>query len=537
MPRMPQYVQQTAPAVVGQPGAGISAQAEAGVGQALERLGAGIVQMADRQEVRSDILAAGRARRQLADWHYAYFQKLPQRRRELAATQIDPQTGSNVTGYELERGVYPAALDAEFNRLQEGLSARARQMLEQDYNNSAPAWAHQAAGALDTLELEDVTAEALDLAGKDQPGEAMKLFNLYQDRYSPLDRQRYGAALAVASENARVGAVSGYLQSVAEREGWPAAAALLADAGFQKQWGLDLDAAAQMKGRLETFVRDQGTQAENQRKAAWESNNDSVIHDAHEGKLNLLTLWDRVQSQGIDHVDRAVAEQAAKVMVNPAAEDDPGAFVEAERQFSEVRAGNLKPPAAVAWLQANASKFARTTWKQRVEDVMRARDPQEALGKANVVLFDKLIDDHYEVLKTFGDYGTPEAEKKYLDAKMRFRAAVRDPKLTDEQIAAAYQGIMAPAAQVGWWQRFWQQVSSAPGGRWYPLQNSLPAEPLLGNSLKINEAKPTVGEYQLSRPGGEPRTPEEFRAAVKDLAVTDKEAAQRYYDRWAGKWR
>ncbi len=642
------YRPETAPAAVGGGGAAAAAQATAG---AVHRLSATLGQTADTVlalQERSNALAAGRAWRQLDEWRLQYLRGLPGRRQDLSQTALDEETGQNVTGYQREMAGFADQMQGEYDRVAAGLSPHAKQMLQHRYDAYAPGWSNQALETLDHLELEDVTAEALDLAQQDRGSDARQLIQLHADRYSPADRQRLEKAIQEAGDESRLAAAQGYLQGVAKDSGWETARQMVEDPEFQKTWGLDLRESAQvdvslqhfaasdkarrdeavlwsaqrrleeiagaqgwqaaleqaedpawqkeqdltlaesgelqrrlagfagnektrteekrrhdlqdqlsaaaaqvgwdavsknlndpafqrehgleigetatLKGQVETFVRDQSARAEVVRRSELEATNDKFLADAYEGKADLAALPALVRS---NKLEAAVAQQVREIMTKPRAENDLEAFIEGERKLAAVRAQTLRPEEAIQWFRSNAGRFNKETWQQDIKDLLRVRDPADPLGRPNVVLLDKLLDDHYDTLATFGKYGTPEAERKYLEAKLRFRAVARDPAQTDEQLRQAYRDIVYPGVGL----RDWARTQSLGGYLFGRLFGLAP-----GAEAGVAEApQPTALGYQPIDVGREPRSPQEFTDTVKSLPKRSKEQAD-YYNRWVRKW-
>jgi hypothetical protein len=532
---IPRFYRSVRPAVGGGGQlAGLADRYAAGVGRAVAGLGGQVAAYAERKAdeklARADALAASRAWRGLDEFRLQYLRSLGGRRKELAQVEVDPATGEGRTGYERELEAYPGALQEEFERLAGGLSSRARAHLETRYNEVAANWADEAVRTLDGMELQDATAEILATAQAGRAGEAGELLEAYADRFEPQTRQALEAKILQAGMEATLGAARADLQAIAAADGWQAAVAQLADPEYQKLWGLDIEEAAGAKRDLEAFARDEAALAEQKQRIELEKTADEVLARALEGTLDLAMLPALVRD---NRLDAAVAREARALMVKPPLENDFETFLEAEAKLSLVRQKQLPKGEALAWLRTVASRLETGTREQYVTAYEKAGDWAEIVGAPSVALFEKAIDDHYETLETFGKWGTREAEAKYLDTKLRFRAWLgANPGATDEQVRAKYEELLAPTAKpaiterirkllwassiygIGqwWWQGVRQQWAGLAGG----------ADP--------------AAAFVPVNPGAEPRTRQEFEDTVKGL--NDSPAEQEaYYNQWVGKWR
>jgi len=519
------FYRQTPPAVVSRRGAGAGDAAAAGVGRAMQGLGGSIASWAERKAARGDVLAASRAWRQLDGWRLEYMRGLAGRREELSSSALDDESGSNVTGYELELGRFPDAMNAEFERVAAGLSAQGRAMLEERYNAHAPSWSDAAVQLLEGMEMEDVTAEILSLAGQDRASDGLELLALYADRYSPKDRQAIEAALVESAHASRIKAAKGVLRQIADAQGWDAASEQLNDPAFQELYDLDIGDAAGIKREIETFVRDESARAAGLLRAQQEANNDGVLADAWEGKLDLATLPQRVRS---NEVDATVAAQARQIMATPKAEDDLDAYVRAQRWLSDVRTGRLKRDAALAQLRGVAGSLTAATFKSLAADIEKAGDPADPASSPQALLLDRMLDEHYESLDTFGTWGTPDAQRQYLQTKGRFRHWLANhPEASDEEVATYWQDLVKPVAVPSFQRKiakWWWDWSFAG-----ILQRSYrQARDVFGGA-------PGPAAFDFSDPSDAPRTQQEFEERVKALPAGSAEQ-KAYYDKWAGKF-
>ncbi len=355
---IPRFFRSTPPAVAHRQAAGVGERALAATGAEMAQLGGAMVAYGRQQEYRSEALAANRGFRELQEWHYGYLRQLNERRQELAATSIDPETGGGQTGYEQETKGWPAQMQAQYDRVKGTLAPRAAQMLEERYNQYAPHWSNQAVEVLDHMEMEDVTKEITDLAGQDRVADAAELLDLYQDRYSPGDYQRIGKAIATAGLEARRAGVEKYLQDVARTSSWQAAGQLLDDADFQRTWGLDISEAGDLKTDLDKFVKEQAGLQDKARQREREEAANAWIVAADKGEANIAQGRQAVLAGTLD---RAVYEEGKRILLNPPTRNDPAVF----EQLLELQDAAVRDPAQAGGLKtfvrAHASQLTPET--------------------------------------------------------------------------------------------------------------------------------------------------------------------------------
>lgn len=514
---IPTFYRQTAPGVAVQGNAGLAAEAQAGIGAAAARTGRQIANYAERQIARSDYVAASRSWRQLEDWRYRYLQELPKRRKDLAVVTLDPTTGQNRTGYEQELDRFPDALNEQFDRLTESLSREARAQFEGRFNSVAANWSDEAVRSLDALELEDMTGEILDLAGQDRVADAKELFDLYADRYSPADRDRIARAVEAMSLQARAEAVQTDLAAIARNQGWDAADAALQDPEYLKTWGLDLEEAADLKRQVGVFVADQAAADRSNLEIARAAAADTWYADCEQGKGDLTHGLRMVRAGNLSHADYAAGKKI--LLEGPDLQDDLDVYEEASAKLSAVRNRQMTKSEARAWLRGQRGKLKPETYKGFASDLERAGDPDDPLATPNARLFEKLIDDHYETLGTFGEWGTPEAERMYIDVKQRMRAWLREnPNATDEEASTKYRALVEPIAKPKMLEKIRNVV----------LRYALPGVARANRPLRR-------GDYRLPTSDREPATAAQFEEAVKAFAPGSEEQ-KAYYDRWVKKW-
>lgn len=511
---LPQFFRQTPPQYRPQQYAGLGARANAGIGQATAGLGTAVAGGAEKRAERGDVLAASRAWRQLDEWRIGYLRELPQRRAELAAMATDETTGSSVAGYDKELDSFPDSLKAKFEELSENLSGGARAKLELAYNAAAPKWSAEAVTALDGMELEGIVAEARDLAKSGRSADALELADLYRDRLGPENHQQLAVELAMTGARAD-------LQAIAASDGWQKAREALQDPLWQEMYGLDVAEAADVRNALAGFVNEEAAMADAKRRAAVEKTSDQFLLQAEGGSAD-LDAGRQLVAEGL--LPFEVFEQGKKLqMAPPDRTDDPGVFMQSEAWISRVRQDPSKKAEALQWLRSVASQLSETSWKSAVSTVERAGDPVDVASSPNVTLYEKLLDEHFRDLGTFGDPSTAEGERGYIDAITRFRAYLKDnPQATEEQIRAQYDGLTKRPAQVSLMRK---------------IYDSWPADILLPKAPKRTWRMGPAGmaKYGYTLADIEPQSRQEFEDTVKTFPPgSDEQAA--YYERWASKW-
>jgi len=528
---IPQFYRSVAPGIAVQQNAGLAAAANARLGGTIAQLGGALVNYAEAKAERSDILAYSRAWRSLDDWRVKYLQELATRRKDLAATQLDPESGANTTGYELELKNFPDALQAEYERLGEGLSTPARQRLELRFNENAPQWSGQAAHILTTLETEDITSEILELAGQDRASEAAELLDQYQDRFSAGDRQRIETAIAKAQQQGILDAAQRYLQGLAQSSGWEAAETALNDPEFQKAFGLDLAAAGQIKTDLDKFVSDAKALAEGRDRAAKEKADDEVLAEAWEGKLDLATLPQKVRD---NEVDATVAGQAREIMLKRLENrttDDLAVLEEAYDWLRRVREDPSKRREASIYVRHHAGSLPQSG-QDLIKQIQLAGTAADPGSRVGVKVVDRLLDEDYD-LGVFGEVGTPEAQRVYLDAKQQWARWSNDhPDATDAEISAKKEAMIQALVKPGFWKRVGSLLSRVGSTTEWGGLDQLNESRRAASTAAVAPAPPV---YQGVDSAIEPATVEEFYETVKSLEG-QPEAQKQYYDKWARKW-
>jgi hypothetical protein len=354
------------------------AVANVGLGAAISQLGAGIKATAERKIAREDALAANRAWREIEQWQLDYLSGISDRREELKKTQVDPETGSTVTGYQVEIETFGKRLDERFAQASANLSTHATEELEKRFNATAPNYGRYTADTLSTLELEDITAEIQGLASTDRVADAQELFELYSDRYSPADRQRLTTYIDAASVDARMTTARKYLQNHASAQGWDSAVELIDDPDWQAFMGLDVGDAAGVHNELSTFARTQ--EGKEQRAVAIENETakNNLFADAMQDKLEDPTQIDQALRAGI--VSPAEAKQLQElVKKGPATENDPQASAEAYGLVADVQFNRIQPEAALRRLDAMATRLTPAFRDARIADLTSTRPIDTAM--------------------------------------------------------------------------------------------------------------------------------------------------------------
>ena len=288
--------------------------------------------------------------------------------------------------------------------------------------------------------------------------------------------------------------------------------------------GLDLDAqqVSAFRDGLHAQLDVQRAVASQEARAADQSRQRAgaqAIAAAYAGQLDVPTTIEAMASGAMAPDDaRTAIELATK---GPVEANDGETFMAAERLVSMVRNRQIGKDDALERLRPMAKKLTGATWQAKVQAIEKAGDPEDPLGRPGVRLFDSLIDEHYTNLGTFGDWGDPQAEQRYIDAKQRFAAWVaKNPEATDEQISTQFRSLVVPIAEPGKLERMgrflWRMQPFARDYEW-----------VRGDA---------EGGYELTTPELEPLTQQEFEDTVKSLPGGSKEQTE-YYHRWIKKWR
>jgi hypothetical protein len=524
---IPQYYRQISPGIRPVKAAATVAP-DAGLGRAVAGLGEAITGYANKRIARSDALAVSRAWRQLDDWRVSYLTGLPDRRKELSQTALDPNTGANRTGYEAELEAFPDQMREQYQRAAEGLSADARAELEARWNYHAPSWSGEAVTSLRGLEMEDVTLEIDDLVKQDRASEAMYLFEQYKDRYSAAQAGQMQMRIARGAQETRLTGAQGYLREVARAQGWEAASKLPADPQFQATWGIDISESAGMMRDIETFVRDEAAMAEAKRKAILEANNDGVLADAWDGKLDLATLPQRVRR---NEVDAAVAAQAREIAKRPDRKDDTLVLAQGYDWVRRVREDPANREKARLFVQQNAGALSEASGKELIRDVETAGKPDDPSLRIGVKTAMTLLDEHYDD-GTFGEKGTVEAQKTYIDLMQRLhRWGAEHPQAADDEITSQFDALLKSVAKPGWWQR----LRSALGSASLTSDWATPADYAAAHPGSVAVAPAASPAFKPMDADIEPLSLQEFYDTVKTLDG-QPEAQQKYYQKWAAKW-
>lgn len=512
---VPQYVRQVAPRYTA-PG-GQTAVANVGVGNAVSQLGAGIRQAAERKLAREDALAVNRAWRDIEQWQLDYLSGISERREQLSRTQVDPETGNTVTGYQVEIEAFGTKLDERYAQASANLSTRAKEELEKRFNAHAPTYGRYTADTLSTLELEDITAEIKDLAKTDRVADANELFELYSDRYSPADRQKIQATIEAAAVEARLAGARTYLQNTASAQGWDAAVALIDDAKWQQAMGLDIADAATIHNVLSTFARIQ--EGKEQRAAAVEAEQarNSLFADAMGDKLTDPGQIDQALRAGV--LSPTEAKQLYELMKKgPPAQNDPDVFREAVQRVKSAQADPAKTDDVVKWLRGHTTSLRPTTYESFVNQLYQ---PDSPLNQPAVKMLNGLIDESYDQ-GAFGDWGTLDAQMAYARTKQAFiRYSEANPEASDEELNAEYRRLVEPEAKPRWYARIREVFLRTGTG----LAN------LYGEPVGVEPI--TFEQADASRP---PETVAEFERVLMSLPPGSK-AQEDYYRRWADRWR
>jgi hypothetical protein len=105
-------------------------------------------------------------------------------------------------------------------------------------------------------------------------------------------------------------------------------------------------------------------QAQAAHEAQVERNNDAVVAAAHQGKLDLTTLWDRVEN---DEVDGTVAGEAQKIAIAPPTQNDPGTFARLMEIQDAVERGARPAKDLRTYAEENASKLTAARYESAIQ--------------------------------------------------------------------------------------------------------------------------------------------------------------------------
>ncbi len=427
----------------------VAAAEEARAGQSAAQMGAQISAWGTREMGREDRLSVSRGWAQFDETIRDYLRQIPERRKELRQTRVDPVSGSTITGYQAEIDKFPDFLQEQLGKVGAGLSRTAKEALEERYNTHKPQLADYVAKTLSHLELEDVTSEILDHAKADRLADAMELFELYQDRYSPNDRQRIQAQIDDAVARTRLATAATFLQDMAAEEGWDETAQLIADPNWQKALGLDIGESAQNLRTLETFVAAQAGRAAREQKFGIEQAKTRLFADALADQPVDPAEIDAAIRSGV--VSTAEGKQLYElVRKGPAAENDVETMIAARRMIDGIERGTVTSEQTVAFLRANVSRLKPETLATLTKEATDVWSFQ-ARAVANVRRFavTQLVsgdDDLLDRLRMLGagkDILTPlEARRKqeyrlveYVETQLRDWMA-QNPQATYEEAAA-----------------------------------------------------------------------------------------------------
>lgn len=371
MPQIPQYVRQTPPQSRGPQLTGLAQRANAGIGAAVAQFGSRLAGWADqkldvrraqeeREAERAAIVAAGAKHRDLDDRRLRYMLDLrnPQRRQELSAVAVDPVTGAERSGYDVELDRFGDWMQGQFDELSEGLSPRAREVFQAEYDGKYGAWAGQFAQAMDGLEIEDVTARTRDLARSGRAAEALTELDLYRDRLGPERHQKLSVELAITGAQKD-------LQAQAELGGWESARALLQDPAWQETYGLDVAEAAGVRNALAGFVNDEAQRSARQTAVEQELLARRRIDEAYEGTVDL----DAVRAEYLSGSLPAEAYESVRRLTveGRRLQNDPAAYA-AYVDLKDAVARGARPAAELkAFAVANAGLLTAATFQEALD--------------------------------------------------------------------------------------------------------------------------------------------------------------------------
>jgi len=360
---IPQYVRQVAPDKRGRQLAGLGARAGAQIGQEVARLGERMAARGDQMTARGDALAASRAWRQIDEWRIGYLRQLPDRRTDLSATQIDPVSGANVTGYERELDAFPDALHGQIQEASKGLSAQARARLQMAYDDAAPQWAQEVATVLDRMEISDVVLEARGLAKEGRAASGLDLIDLYKDRLGPEDYEKLTAEI-------RLTGAQSDLQEIARVGGWQEARETLQNPQWQQVYGLDVAEAAAVRNQLAAFVAEEAQKAERIAAVDREMLERKRIDQAYQGQME--TDEEGVAVYRKEYLSGRLTDKAYETIRRlevrgPRTENDPETYAKLVELKDRVARGAAPTADLKAFATAHADKLTQAAYKDAID--------------------------------------------------------------------------------------------------------------------------------------------------------------------------
>jgi len=360
---IPQYVRQVAPERPGQRLAGLGAQAQSQVGQAIVGLGTRIADRGQEIATRGDALAASRAWRQIDEWRIGYLRQLPDRRKDLSVTQIDPVSGANITGYERELDAFPDALREQIHAVSKGLSSAAKARLQLAYDEAAPRWAQEIATVLDRMEIADVVVEARDLARQGRAASGLELIDLYKDRLGPENYEKLTAEI-------RLSGAQSDLQEIARVGGWQQARQTLQDPQWQQVYGLDVAQAATIRNQLEGFVDQEAQKQERIAAVEREMLERKRIDQAYQGQLETdeegVAIYRKEYLRG-QLTDKAYETIRRLEVRGPRTENDPETYAKLVELKDRVARGAAPAAELKSFATAHADQLTPAAYKDAID--------------------------------------------------------------------------------------------------------------------------------------------------------------------------
>lgn len=308
--------------------------------------------------------------------------------------------------------------------------------------------------------------------------------------------------------------------------GWKEGQEYIADPQTWKDVPLSLEEMQAFKGLIESNLQSQqAIEARNARlqAAKIEQAKSTLFADALAGKLDDPATIDAALRSGT--ITPPEAKELYKVFRNgPAEVSDPDVYLEALNRVDMAQRDPAKRAEALAYLRRNATKLTPAKYESLSAQAYSTDAPDNPLSAPVVKLLNGLIDDTY-TNGGFGEWGTPDAQTQYINAKERFIAFVQaNPDADDESLNQKYRQLVEPIARPTWLGRIRD---------WFLTPGTLTGSLL--NPQPIDAETPPV-TFQQADETATPESLEEFERVLMSLPNGSK-AQKDYYEKWADRWR
>lgn len=378
--RIPQYVRQVPVQPSGQRLAGLPGQAASGIGAAIAQFGRNLTAwserradrnraIAEREAERTAIASAQDAFRQLDESRIRYTRDLkqPERQELLHATDTDPQTGMERSGYDAELDRYGDWMTEQVQTLREGLSPRAQQVFDAEYDTRYPTWAQHYVDTLDAMEREHIVVQAMDLAEQGRAAQGIDLADLYKDRLGEAAHQQLKQELLTKGAMAE-------LQEIAASDGWQAAAKLTTEPDWQKTWLLDTKEASSVRNSIAAFATDQAVADQRDQTIEIERNEREQLTKAYAGPIDMGPV---LSAFAEGRIGKETYNQIRQIQRGgPRAQNDPQTIVSLSELQDAVQRGQTKPEELKKFLRDNAANLTPGKFESAYAEASDVFTPQ-----------------------------------------------------------------------------------------------------------------------------------------------------------------